>query len=218
MSILRLPQILHDQSKLVAFELNLIVDLKEKDTIKRAVMLPGEDDDFPINSIGSYRGSLRGHSRSGCFRCCRCTKIDVLIAMLSINIILTLTIIASGSWFFGPANEMVNFYTQNREQMNSTIHKVTRMLNEADDILRMVRDFKSFVTDKVMGALCQSSVTRTVIGRFCVEPNLQYPDNGTLQLGNSSEKRTTGLLSITIEELVLLWSALEKLKTDSEER
>lgn len=160
-------------------------------------MLPNEaDDEFPINSIGFYRDSLLGPRRSNC---CRCTKADVILGLLCFNIILSLAIIAGVSWFFGPANDMVNYYQGNKAQMNMTIHKVTRMLYEADDILRMVIDFKSFVTDKVMGALCQSTVTRAVIGRFCSEPN-------TL-IG----KRNFNLVEpLTLKEIILLLEILDR--------
>jgi len=144
--------------------------------------------------------------------------------------ILLLTLIAGGSWFFQPANDMVNFYTTNRAQMNATLHKVTRMLNEADDILSMITDFKTFVTEKVMGALCQSRITRAVIGRFCknVTGSLrkrQHHDpapsqHSDISMGMSkpageTSKSISGK-NVSVQELVQLIQALHQLENNLE--
>jgi hypothetical protein len=51
------------------------------------------------------------------------------------------------------------------------------MLNEADDILAIVTDFKRFVTQKLLGVLCQNRVTRAIIGTFCPETNVSLSRN-----------------------------------------
>ena len=126
---------------------------------------------------------IQKYKKSGC----SCNKVNVIISLLVINIIFTSMLIIGGAWFVKPANDIITLFQNNKDRINTTFDQINRMLDDADIIMDVVMDFKTFVEEKVINALCKNYITRKVMGDYLC-PNISINEKIDVKIDTNKVK------------------------------